>query len=85
MSNATVAGRSVIKQSAGTVTSVVVNTPPLYGDRGWSLHDCSNPGQAGVHNCIYPVGNPPGSPIVHRVGIVLHTKEPGGSFVVTFT
>ena len=79
--NSTVNGRAVARVGAGTFQGVVVNTPAPYGRH--SIHDCADPGQAEIWNCIWPINlaSPDGKTV--KNGIVVHTVEPGGNFTVT--
>lgn len=81
MPTITVNARTAVKVGAGTLVTHAPVTTPAYGT--YSLHDCADPGQAGLHNCIWPINlaSPDGK--AFSKGLVVHTREPGGSVSVT--
>jgi len=86
MASKTVAGKTTVATGAHTISSVVVNAASYSGR--YSLHDCAQPWQVELSNCIYPLGAP--SPVGLTVvnGITVHTPDPAevgqGSFTVSF-
>lgn len=96
MASATVAGRSAVATGKRTVsnpaTAVVVNTAPggaghsQSGAGYHSLHDCATPGQAGLHNCVWPINMASADGITYTNGIVIHTVngDSVGNFTITY-
>jgi hypothetical protein len=75
-----VSGRSAVRTTPGKLVSIVVTTRPPYGK--FSVHDCADPGQASAMNCVYPQNFASPDGITLKVGLVVHTQEPGGVFTV---
>jgi len=80
MTQTTVSGRQAARPNAGTFVSISVTTPPPYGK--FSVHDCVDPGQVSALNCIFPQNFASADGVKVKNGIVVHTLEPGGTFVV---
>lgn len=55
MPSATAASHTVVATGTHTLVSVSVVTPPSAGRL--SVHDCVDPGQASLMNCVYPPTN----------------------------
>jgi hypothetical protein len=83
MPSTTVNGRQTARTTSGTFVSISVTAAPPYGK--FSVHDCVDPGQVSALNCIFPQNfcSPDGKTV--KNGIVVHTLEPGGTFVVNHT
>lgn len=81
MTTVTVPSRGQVKKGAGTVVSAVPVSPPAYAK--YSLHDCQEVWQAGLHNCIWPVnlGATNGKTFVN--GLVVMSSETTGTVTVT--
>ena len=52
---------------------------------GYALHDCQDPAQAGLHNCIWPIGASGVGSITFTKGLVVMPKRPGDSGTVQVT
>lgn len=78
-----VSGRTAVRTAPGKLVSIAVTTPPPYGK--FSVHDCSDPGQASALNAVYPQNFASPDGVTLKYGLVVHTQEPGGSFTVTHT
>ena len=82
MAQVTANARSVVKAGKGTITTHAAVAKPV---QGYSLHDCATPEQAGLHNCIWPLNFASSDGVTFKYGLVVHTREPGGTVSVTYT
>lgn len=51
---------------------------------GYALYDCTDPGQTGAHNCIWPYGAA-GGPVTFTRGLVVVARDPSQSGSVSVT
>lgn len=80
----TVSTNSTHTVGAGTLVSSVAATTPTYAG-SYSLHDCATPGQAGLHNCIYPINfaSVDGKKFVNGLVVVSRNPMDNGTITVT--
>lgn len=81
----TVAVRSTVTTiTTGTGTVLAHSaTAPLASPYTYSLHDTTDPGQAGAHNEIWPRGS--GNAVTFKQGVVVHHRDSSVTGNVTVT
>lgn len=72
--------RSAAISGPGTVAA---HSATVATQRGYSLHDCPTPDQAGAHNEIWPRGA--GQTVVFNQGLVVHTADHNNVGTVSVT
>ena len=74
-STKTVVPRNTASTGANTITSISASA----GLTDFSLHDCTDPGQVSVMNCVWPLGTLPGGAgggIAVKNGVTVHSRNP---------
>ncbi len=76
----TVNGRTTVRTTPGTILSITINSVPA--NVKVSLHDCTDPGQVGIHNMVWPtnMATPHRSgALTVKNGIVVHDTGSDGT------
>jgi hypothetical protein len=73
---------NVIKGAGTLVTHSAVTKPSLGGS--YSLHDCAEPWQASVMNCIWPIAMS-GNGVTFMKGLTVHHRNPTDAGTVSVT
>lgn len=70
-----VPAHTVVKNSKTSLLSVSVASNPAAGR--FSIHDCVDPGQATIMNCMWPPNNMH-DPVAAQFGLCVHATDPAG-------